>query len=254
MKNFDPYLVDILLQRTRELGIEVLLQTKIDAIGSFKNNHTTGFIVRASSTNEKYNIDADIVVHGAGRVPEIDDLDLAIAGVEHDKNKGVKVNEYLQSQSNPVVYSAGDASASEGLPLTPIATYEGEIVATNLLKGNQIKSNYKGIPSVVFTIPPLASVGLQEESAREQNLRFKTNKANTSTWYSSKRVAENCSGYKVLIEEDTDYILGAHILGPHAEEIINIFALAIRLGLKASDLKQAIFAYPTSSSDINYML
>lgn len=254
LKNFDPYLVDILLQRTRELGIEVLLQTKIDAIGSFKNNHTTGFIVRASSTNEKYNIDADIVVHGAGRVPEIDDLDLAIAGVEHDKNKGVKVNEYLQSQSNPAVYSAGDASASEGLPLTPIATYEGEIVATNLLKGNQIKSNYKGIPSVVFTIPPLASVGLQEESAREQNLRFKTNKTNTSTWYSSKRVAENCSGYKVLIEEDTDYILGAHILGPHAEEIINIFALAIRLGLKASDLKQAIFAYPTSSSDINYML
>ena len=76
LKNFDPYLVDILLQRTRELGIEVLLQTKIDAIGSFENNHTTGFIVRASSTNEKYNIDADIVVHGAGRVPEIDDLDL----------------------------------------------------------------------------------------------------------------------------------------------------------------------------------
>ena len=67
-------------------------------------------------------------------------------------------------------------------------------------------------------------------------------------------LAKNHSGYKVLIEEDIDRILGAHILGHHAEEVINIFTLAIRLGIKAGDIKQTIFVYPTNSSDISYML
>lgn len=167
--------------------------------------------------NEKYTTDADMIVHGAGRVPEIDDLDLGAAGVQREKTRGVKVNEYLQSVSNPAVYAAGDAAASGGLPLTPVATYEGEIVATNLLEGNHVKPNYPGVPSVVFTIPSLASVGLQEEAARKQGLHFRINKASTAAWYSSKRVGEKYSGFKVLIEEDTDRVLGAHIFGPHAE-------------------------------------
>jgi len=258
LENFDPYLVEMLLQRTRELGIDVRLQTKVEAIESSKvnNNNNVGFIVYASNTNDgaNYRIDGDMVVHGAGRVPEIDDLDLGVGGVERENKKGVKVNEYLQSVSNPLVYAAGDAAASGGLPLTPVATYEGEIVATNLLEGNHVKPNYEGVPSVVFTIPPLASVGLQEEAARKQGLHFRINKASTAAWYTSRRVGENYSGFKVLIEDDTDRILGAHILGPHAEEAINIFAIAIRLGLKAGDIKQAIFSYPTTTSDLSYML
>jgi glutathione reductase (NADPH) len=258
LNNFDPYLVDMLLQKTHELGIDVRLQTKVEAIESSKvhNNNNIRFGIHASNTNdgEKYKIDADMVVHGAGRVPEIDDLNLEAASLERENNKGIKVNEYLQSVSNSAVYAAGDAAASEGLPLTPVATYEGEIVGTNLLEGNHVKPNYQGVPSVVFTIPPLASVGLQEEVARKQGLHFRTNKASTAAWYSSRRIGENYSGFKVLIEDDTDRILGAHILGPHAEEVINIFAIAIRLGLKAGDIKQAIFSYPTNSSDISYML
>ena len=258
LDNFDPCLVEMLLQRTRELGIDVRLQTKVEAIESSKanNNNNIRFFVYASNTNDggKYKIEGDMVVHGAGRVPEIDDLDLGAAGVECENKKGVKVNEYLQSVSNSLVYAAGDAAASGGLPLTPVATYEGEIVATNLLEGNHVKPNYEGVPSVVFTIPPLASVGLSEEAARKQGLHFRINKASTAAWYSSRRVGENYSGFKVLIEEDTDRILGAHILGPHAEEVINIFAIAIRLGLKARDIKRAIFSYPTNSSDLSYML
>jgi glutathione reductase (NADPH) len=179
---------------------------------------------------------------------------VGVGGVEPENKKGVKVNEFLQSVSNPLVYAAGDAAASGGLPLTPVATYEGEIVAANLLEGNHVKPNYGGVPSVVFTIPPLASVGLQEEAARKQGLHFRINKASTAAWYTSRRVGENYSGFKVLIEDDTDRILGAHILGPHAEEAINIFAIAIRLGLKAGDIKQAIFSYPTTISDLSYML
>ena len=90
--------------------------------------------------------------------------------------------------------------------------------------------------------------------AKQLDLHFKTNFQETSSWYSSRRVGENCSGYKVLVEDTTDRILGAHLLGTHAEEVINIFATAIRLGLKADAIKKAIYTYPTNSYDITYML
>ena len=96
---------------------------------------------------------------------------------------------------------------------------------------------------------------MQEKEAKQRELLFRTKYDKTDSWASSKRVGETCSGFKVLIEKDTDRILGAHILGPHAEEIINIFSLAIRLGLSAKDLKDPIlYAYPTNSSDVVYML
>ncbi len=198
-------------------------------------------------------VEADLVVHAAGRVPEIDDLDLEVAGIAREKD-GVSVNEYLQSVTNPVVYAAGDAVASGGFPLTPVAGMQGGIVAKNLLEGNRHTPSYTGIPSVVFTTPPLARVGLLEETARAQGLRFTTHHEDTSSWYSSRRVALPHTGYKVLVEEDTDRILGAHLLGLHAEEAINLFALAIRAGLRATDLKQMVYAYPTSASDVSSMV
>jgi len=200
-------------------------------------------------------IEADLVVHGAGREPNIDGLDLMNAGGIEYTRKGVTVNEYLQSVSNQAVYAAGDAAASRGLPLTPVASYDGAIAANNIIKDNTMKTHYAGLPSVVFTIPSLASVGMQEKEAKDQGLRFKIKHEDTSGWISSRRVGETCAAFKVLIEEDTNKILGAHILGPHAEEVINIFSLAIRLGLTAKDLNDPIlYSYPTNSSDILYML
>jgi glutathione reductase (NADPH) len=164
------------------------------------------------------------------------------------------VNDFLQSVSIPTVYAAGDAAASEGLSLAPVASYEGLVVAANILKGNHQKPNYLGIPSVVFTVPPLAAVGLSERRAREQNLKFRVKMEMTSTWYSSRRVAETYSGYKVLVEESTDLILGAHLLGSEAGEVINLFAVAIRSGMRATDLEHTLFAYPTSGSNMTRML
>jgi glutathione reductase (NADPH) len=249
LPRFDPDLVDQLVQRTRELRIEVHLETRAEAIEPGAH----GLIVHASRADEKLRFETDLVVHGAGRVPAIDDLDLEKAGVQWDP-RGVKLNEYLQSVSNPAVYAAGDAAATDGPPLTPVAGYEAQIVADNLLEGNHRKADYRGIPSVAFTIPPLATVGLHERAAREQGLRFRVKREDTSSWYSSRRVSETCSGFKVLEEEDSDRILGAHLLGPHAEETINLFALAIRSGLRASDLRETLFAYPTHASDVRYML
>lgn len=209
--------------------------------------------VHVSSAAARKVFEADLVVHGAGRVPEIDDLNLAAAGVEAEE-RGVRVNEYLQSISNAAVFAAGDGAASSLPPLTPVAGYEGRIVASNLLKGNHRKVEQVPVPTIVFTIPPLAAVGLSERAAQEQRLRFRINREDTAGWYSSRRVGEDCSGFKVLIQEGSDYILGAHLIGPHAEELINVFGLAMQAEIPASKLKHVLFGYPTLGSDVKYML
>ena len=246
---FDPDLVDQIVKSSRELGVDVQLDTEV--VGVEKSSGQ--LIVRATASGQERTFEADTVVHAAGRVPEIDDMSLEAAGVDWDQ-RGVRVNEFLQSVSNPAVYAAGDAAASGGPPLTPVASYEGIIVAANLLKGNSQKPNYLGIPTVVFAIPPLAAVGLSESEARKQAMKFKVKREMTSNWYSSRRVAEEYSGFKVLVEEDTDRILGAHLLGSEAEEVINLFGLAMRSGMRAADLKDMLYVYPTRGSDVPYML
>lgn len=245
LEQFDPDLVNRLLEHTRSLGIDVQLETPAERVEGEAGRLT----VRSGA--RRFN--AEMVVHAAGRVPNLDDLDPGAAGVETEK-RGVKVNEFLQSVSNPAVYAAGDAAAGGGAPLTPVAGYEGRIVASNLLNGNRRKPDYAGLASVVFSIPPLASAGLQEQAARDRGLRFQTHQGDTTNWYSSRRVNENVSGFKVLVEEGTDRILGAHLLGEESPEHINLFALAIRFGLRAGDLRDAIFAYPTHGSDTEYMV
>jgi len=249
LEGFDPDLVDQLVCATRELGIEVVLNTAVKGIEKSGDQ----FIVKAATDEGERRFEADLVVHGAGRVPEIDELDLETGGVVRER-KGVVVNEFLQSISNPAVYAAGDAAASSGMPLTPVASMEGHVAASNMLKGNHRKPNYTGVPTVVFTIPPLASVGLQEETARKQGLKFSVKHEATSGWYSSRRVNLQHSGFKVLVEDESNRVLGAYLLGEHAEEVINMFGLAIRHGLKAQDLKTMTYAYPTSASDVGYMV
>lgn len=245
---FDADLVGWLMEKFHEVGIDVRLDTNVTAI----EKSGDGLSVRASSNGKDEVFTADLVVHAAGRVTDLDPLDLAAAGVESEKGR-LKLNAFLQSVSNPAVYAVGDAALS-GPPLTPVAGHDAKVAAANMLDGNHQKPNYLGVPSVAFTIPPIASVGLSEKQARDNGLKFRVNSEKVPGWYTARRVAESIYGYKVLVENDTGFILGAHLVGPHVEETINIFALAIRNGLTADDIKTTMFAYPTAASDIGYMI
>jgi glutathione reductase (NADPH) len=97
-------------------------------------------------------------------------------------------------------------------------------------------------------------VGLFEAQARDRSNKLRVNSDNVPSWYTARRVGESVYGYKTLIEEDSGRILGAHLVGPHADEVINLFGLAIRNDLTIHDLKSTIFAYPTGASDIGDML
>ncbi|HCY62214.1 MAG TPA: NAD(P)/FAD-dependent oxidoreductase [Oxalobacteraceae bacterium] len=248
LKGFDADLVGWLMDSFVALGIDV--RTKATVEGVEKSGH--GYQVSFSANGNSETMEADLVVHAAGRATDFESLNIVAGGIDEEKGR-LKLNEFLQSTSNPVVYAAGDA-ARMGPPLTPVSSHDAKVVAANILNGNQKTTNYQGVPSVAFTIPPIASVGLTEAKAREKGIKFRMQGQRTPTWFTARQQAEPIYGFKVLVDEATDLILGAHLVGPHVDDVINIFALAIRHGLTAEDLKTTMFAYPTGASDIGYML
>lgn len=248
LPRFEPELVGWLMDAFDRIGVRVLTETTVDAI----ERGADGFVLHAKSGGRQVTVEADLVVHAAGRAPALDDLNLGAASVTSDKGR-LKLNMFLQSVSNPAVYAAGDA-AQHGPPLTPVSSHDGKVVAANLIDGNHAKPDYRGVPSVAFTIPPIAAVGMSEAEARKAGVQFKLKCERASGWFTALQAAEPVYGYKTLVEEGTNRILGAHLVGPHADEVINLFALAIRHSLTIDDLKGTIFAYPTGASDIGYMI
>jgi glutathione reductase (NADPH) len=110
------------------------------------------------------------------------------------------------------------------------------------------------VPSIVFTTPALGTVGLTEQKASDRKMHFRVTKGDTTDWYSSRRVAATKSAFKVLIDDDSERILGASILGPGAEELTNLFAMAIRFEIPGPSLRETLFAYPTAASDLASMV
>ncbi len=245
LEHFDAELVEKLVAHTRTLGVDVRTGTEVRAV----EPQAGGYRVR---TADGRHLDVDLVVHGAGRVPDLDDLAPAAGNVEVSR-AGVVVTEHLRSVSNPMVWAAGDCAATGAPPLTPVAALEGRIVAANLL-GTPASAIADPVPSVVYTIPPLAGVGLTEAAARDAGRDVRVVRQDMSGWYSTRRLGESCAGCAIVIDRETDRILGAHLLGPSADETINLFVLAMSAGVPASRFVDMPWAYPTHASDTEYMV
>ena len=243
LKNFDQDLVEMMLEATAKAGIEFIPDVQPQRI------EQKGGKLFIDCGEKRYS--CEMAVHGAGRVPNTRFLDLEKANVDHDH--GILVNKYLQSISNPKVYAVGDA-ASIGQPLTPVVSMQGKVAAYNIINGNKKSLDYSLVPSVVFTIPPMGSVGLTEKQARDKGLDYRLNTADSTNWYNSRRLGSKKTGYKVLIDKKTDRIIGAHILAPGVEEVLDFFMLAMKTGLRTSDIKDLIFSYPSSTYDIKSMV
>jgi glutathione reductase (NADPH) len=249
LKMFDKELVDILLKRSDELGIKIHFNNKPSEIKKKDGK----YLIYTKDNDDDITIECDKVFNGAGRVPDLEDLNLEKGNVTADRH-GIVVNEYLQSTSNEKVYSAGDASGSPGLPLTPIAGKESGAVATNILKGNQRKVDYSVMPSVLFTQPKLAVLGLTQDQALEKGHEISVNKIDMKDWYTYKRTNEAYAMIKTVVDKKTDKLLGVSILGSNADELINYFALIVKFDLSYREVKDILFAYPTSASDLGYFI
>jgi glutathione reductase (NADPH) len=247
LKRFDAELANRLAEASRDSGITITMGFEACQVEKSRG----GFIVRGSAGCSQ-SVEADLVVNCAGRVPDLDDLDVKAGGVNRTPH-GIDVNEFLQSVGNPRVYAIGDACGT-GPKLATVADMEAELAAENILNGNRQIPDYQGIPSVVFTQPPLAQVGMMEDEAATSGLRFRINRGTMSPWPSSRRIGQKHAFYKVILREEDGRIFGAHLLGYNAGEAINIFAMAMKFGLSNQDLKKVLWAYPTSISDLKYMI
>lgn len=250
LNNFDKDMVKHLEAASEEIGIKFIFNADVTGVEKLQTN----FRVTANQKGEQIELKAKLVVNAAGRIPSIDELDLDKGNVDYSK-KGILVNRHMQSLTNKNVYACGDVSASDGLPLTPLSSQEARIVAANILNKDRAKEiNYPPQPSVVFTLPNIATVGLNEKEAREKGYDFKVEQKHVPGWFNAKRINENYYAYKTLVDKETGYIIGAHLVGPDAAEMINMFVMAMCGKLNCQTLKGMIFTYPSWASDIKAMV
>ena len=165
----------------------------------------------------------------------------------------MRVDDRLRSVSDAHVWAAGDA-ADKGLPLTPVASKEGKVVAAGIL-GEDAAYDGRAVPSVCFSDPPLAAVGMSTAEAAKRGDAVKVLRADSSEWFTPApgRPDAGRPGAAHRLRT-TGRLLGGHLLGVNADEVINVLALAIRHGLTASDLAAMTWSYPTATADLPYVL
>ncbi|HCJ4361830.1 TPA: NAD(P)/FAD-dependent oxidoreductase, partial [Listeria innocua] len=241
LKKFDPDFVAALVATLKEEGIHFHFDTDITKIN--KNGeklHIEG--------KNGFSLETDLIIGATGRTPNIAHLALDKANIDYTK-KGITVNEKLQTPNHPHIYACGDVAATKGAPLTPVVSMEAALVAKNILGGNE-KIDYPAIPSVVFTSPKLASIGISMEEANANPEKYQIKNHDTTNWYTYRRTNEKIALAKIIEDRETGQIKGAHFLSEEADYMINYIAILMKANLTLADLQSVIFAYPSPASDL----
>lgn len=241
LKKFDPDFVAALVSTLKEEGIHFHFDTDITKIN--KNGeklHIEG--------KNGFSLETDLIIGATGRTPNIAHLAIDKANIDYTK-KGITVNEKLQTPNHPHIYACGDVAATKGAPLTPVVSMEAALVAKNILGGNE-KIDYPAIPSVVFTSPKLASIGISMEEANANPEKYQIKNHDTTNWYTYRRTNEKIALAKIIEDRETGQIKGAHFLSEEADYMINYIAILMKANLTLADLQSVIFAYPSPASDL----
>lgn len=225
----------LLLESAAKAGIVVKTNVKVTRIGSDKTVESD-----IGGRTEKFS--ADQVLLATGRPSNVAPLNPHAAKIDLD-HSAVKVNEYLQSVSAPHIYAVGDSAGKR--QQSPVAWYEGPIAAHNAIKGNERKVDFSVFPTAIFTIPAVGQVGLTEAEALNRGIKAKTTKL-PYEYNPAAGVRNETEGMvKVVYEEGTERILGVHVIGAHAEDTIQIAAMAMKGGLNKSEVGAMHYVFPT---------
>ena len=227
----------------KKQGIKFELKTKVEKIIKSKN----GVIIETFSKEGKKNkFEADVVLISVGRRPYTKNLNLEKIGVELDKRGSVKVNKNFQTNIKNI-YAIGDVI--EGPMLAHKAEEEGIAVA-ELISGQSGHVNYDTIPGVVYTSPEVASIGKTEEQLKEKGINYKIGKFPFLANSRAKVIDESEGFVKILADSITDKVLGVHIIGQHAGEMIAEMSVAMEFGASSEDIARTCHAHPTFSEAI----
>ncbi len=227
----------------KKQGLNFHLNTKVESISKLKDK----LIVKTSNNEGKTNeISSDVVLISIGRKPYTKNLNLDKVGVQIDEKERVKVNNKFQTNI-PNIYAIGDVI--EGPMLAHKAEEEGIAVA-ELIAGQSGHVNYDCIPSVIYTHPEVASIGKTEEQLKKNNQKYKIGKFSFLANSRAKAIDETEGFVKILADDKTDKVLGVHIIGPHAGEMIAEMSIAMEFGASSEDIARTCHAHPTFSEAI----
>jgi len=225
-----------LAQILKRKGIEILTDCKVKEI---KKNHQNLEVLVSTSGGEK-KLETEKVLLAAGRVPELGNIDIQKLGIELDR-KAIKVDEKMRTNI-PGIYAVGDVVGK--IMLAHVASREG-IVAVENISGKEILMDYKVVPNCVFSMPEVASVGLTEGEARKENDNIKVSKFPFMANGKALGMGETEGMVKIIAEADTSELLGVHILGAHASDLIAEGTLALSMEATAFEIVNTIHAHPT---------
>ena len=227
----------------KKQGIKFNMQNKVEKI---KKNNSGAIVSTVDKDGKKNNFECDIVLISVGRKPNIEGLNLETVGVNLDDKKRIKTDKTFKTNIENI-YAIGDVI--EGPMLAHKAEDEGIAVAENIV-GQSGHVNYDTIPGVIYTKPEVASVGKTEEQLKELNKNYKVGKFSFMANSRAKAIDDTEGFVKILADEKTDKVLGAHIIGPHAGELIAEIGVAMEFGASAEDIARTCHAHPTFSEAI----
>ncbi len=245
---FDGEMVALLVKASEAEGIRIHTGVTIEGVRAHDKGKTLHL-----ATGET--IDVDIVVHGAGRVPNIEGLGLAAAGITTTRT-GISVDAGMKT-SNRRVWAVGDCAAT--VQLARVADQEAHVAASRIIaenRGDDGKTmDYRGVPFMLFTYPQYGMVGSTEDALKAKGVKYWKSAAKGLTWPTYRRIGMTHAAYKILVDGN-NRILGAHVLSDNAAGLINSFRHAILSGKTVEELyhDNVMSPYPTRESDIIYML
>ena len=242
LRQFDEEMVNATVAASREAGVAVLTGQKPVEMVRTENG------VQVHCENGESHEAAAVFVT-AGRVASLGELNLAALNLDADP-RGLVVGKNMRVEGHSGLYAVGDCART--MALAPVADREAQVAAENIV-GKAMEMDYATVPSVCFTEPQLATVGLTENQAQEQGMSVQVQRGKMTGWPNQRRLGSQAGQYKMLTDDD-GMIVGAHVFGHGAGDMINLFALAMKSGQAAEVFKEMMWAYPTLTSDTKYMV
>ena len=227
----------------KKQGIHFHMQHKVETI---KKNNSGAVVSTKDKDGNNKDFECDIVLISVGRKANTNGLNLEKIGVELDKKNRIKTNKNFQTNLNNI-YAIGDVI--EGPMLAHKAEDEGIAVAENIV-GQSGHVNYDTIPGVIYTTPEVASIGQTEEQLKEKNIKYKIGKFSFMANSRAKAIDDTEGFVKILADEKSDKVLGAHLIGAHAGELIAEIGIAMEFGASSEDIARTCHAHPTFSEAV----
>ena len=243
LRGFDGDVRTHLADQMRNKGIDLRFNANIASV----EKSDAGLV---ATLEDGSTLEADVIMYATGRHPNTDGLGLETAGVELAKNGAIVVNDDFQTNV-PSIYALGDVI--DRVALTPVAISEGMVFAFNTYNAEDRKMDYRDIPTAVFSQPPIGTVGLTEEEARETYGDIDIYRSEFRAMKNTLSGNAERSLMKLIVDAKTDRVVGLHMVGPDAGEIAQGFGVALKAGATKADFDQTVGIHPTSAEEFTTM-